>query len=211
MTRPGGLDLGARPPRGGTLLVVVGAVLLLAGVVVGLVGIARSVDSHGEIAGSAVARGTVMAGVGEPVTFEGGDTEKLTVYLDFDGVTGDALEQERAVGATACEVVTDTGGTVAFAGSRQGTATTLGDYLSVGTFPAGTGEIRCGYTTRASGSGVLPESIPFLVTPADGTSAVWPVTMILGGVALGLLGGWLGTIGLGRRRRAARLRGAGGA
>lgn len=187
-------------------MIAVGAVLLVIGVALELVGIVRTVQSHGEVADDAVAHGTVMAGVGEPVTFEGGGAEKLVVYLDFGGVTGDTLEQERAVGATACEVVTDTGGTVAFAGSRQGTATTLGDYLSVGTFTAGTGQIRCGYTTRASGSGVLPDAVPFLVTPTDGSSEAWSVAMILGGVVLGLLGGWLGATGLGRHRRAARLR-----
>ena len=112
------------------------------------------------------------------------------------------MVQERAAGAVGC-LVTGTGeSSASFSGARQGTAATVGDYVSVGSFSISSGEISCAYTSAASG---VPGEVPFVVTLGGTGAAVWPVLLIIGGVTLGLLGGWIGFLGWARRRRAQRL------
>ena len=206
MSPPGGLELGGRPPRGGRALLVVGAVLLVVGLLATGWGIARAVDAHGEIEKAAVARGVVSAGAGEPVRFTT-ENDELTLYLDFDGVTDNSSVQERATGAVGCEVVGDDGSVLAFAGDRQGSAVTLGSYVSVGSFEVSSGEVRCGYTSRFREAVRLPDEVPYVLTTAGSGGTVSAVLLILGGVTIGLLGSWLGYLGWARQRRAARLRG----
>jgi len=203
MSRPGGLDLGGgRPPRGGALLIALGAVLLMAGLVIGGYGIVRAVQSNAAIEDDAVATGVVSAVPGEPVRFES-DADELSVYLDFDGVTDNSVVQERASGAVGCLVSGQDGSSESFSGARQGTAATVGDYVSVGSFSIPSGEISCVYTSASS---ALPGEVPYVVTLGGTGAAAWPVFIIIGGVTVALLGGWAAVGGWLRRRRAARLR-----
>lgn len=203
MSRPGGLELGdGRPPRGGTLLIALGAVLVVAGLVFGGYGIVRAAQSNAAIEDDAVATGVVSAVPGEPVRFES-DADKLSVYLDFEGLTNNSEAQERAAGAVGCLVTGPGGSSESFSGALQGTAVTVGDFVSVGSFSISSGEISCAYTSAASG---LPGEVPFVVTRGGTGAAAWPVVIIIGGVTLGLLGAWMGVLGWSRRRRAVRLR-----
>ena len=196
MSRPGGIDLGARPTRGGTALLAVGVLLMAAGLAALAFGISLAVGQAGAIEDDAVSGGIVGD---EPRAFESAEPG-LTVYLDFTGLTNNSVVQDRASGATSCTVTAE-GFEDTFTGARQGVAATLGDYVSVGSFtlPASAGRIACNFTRTEFGA------VPFLVTPRGTGEVGMSVIVIIGGVTVAGLGGWAAVAGWLRRRRRARL------
>jgi hypothetical protein len=165
-----------------------GAVLSILGILGLAYGIGFAVGSANALADDAVARGVVGAG---PVAFETHE-RKLTVYLDVDGVTNDSNRQDSLASATACDV-TARGFEKRFSGSRQGASTTLGDYVSVGSFtlPVSAGRIAC------SGA----DGLPYLVTPVGAGDVFGAVGLIIAGVVVAIAGVALAVVGNGRRRR----------
>lgn len=172
MSRPGPIDLGARPPAGGgTVLLAVGAVLLAAGLVALAFGVSLAVGQAGAIDDDAVAEGVVGDA---PRAFESAEPG-LTVYLDFTGLSNNSVVQDRASGATSCTVTAD-GFEDTFSGARQGVAATLGDYVSVGSFtlPRSSGRIACAFSRSEFGA------VPFLVTPRGTGEVGMSVIVIIG-------------------------------
>ena len=189
MSLPGGIDFG-RPParRGGSLLLGFGVLLLAAGLASLAFGISLAVGQAGALADDAVATGVVGDG---PVAFAS-EPGKLTVYLDMDGITDNSEEFDRISAATDC-TATGRGFEDSFSGSRQGTAATLGDYVSVGSFtlPGSSGRIAC-----------TGPRTPFVLSPHSTGELFVSVGIIIAAVAVAGLGGWAAVAGWLRRRRA---------
>ena len=119
----------------GPIRVLLGLLMLVAGALGVVVGIAGAVNARASIEDDAVA----SAPLGQPTSFEAPGGERYTVYV----IAGRA--PIRSSVASSCE----TGGGARFSGSRQGTSVTLGNASSVGRFdaPAGTVDIFCGGPT----------------------------------------------------------------
>jgi hypothetical protein len=201
---PGAIDFGERQPKGGgTVLLVAGLLVLVAGILGAAYGIGQAIGQAGAITDDAVARGFVRPGFGQAIAFET-PRPKLTVYLDFDGITSNSVVYDDASGATSCEVTARDGSVRTFTGARQGTAATIGDLVSVGSFevPSPSGRIRCGYTRSGGG---LPSEVPFLLTPHSTGEVVVPVLIIIGCVFAAIGGGWAAFVGRSRRRKRARI------
>lgn len=192
MSLPGGIDFG-RPParRGGGVLLALGVLALGAGLAALAFGISLAVGQAGALAEDAVATGVVGDA---PVAFAS-EPGKLTVYLDMDGITDNTEEFDRISAATDC-TATARGFEDAFSGARQGTAATLGDYVSVGSFtlPTSSGRIAC-----------RGPRTPFLLTPHTTGELFVSVGIIIAGVAVAGLGAWAAVAARLRRRRAHQL------
>jgi hypothetical protein len=147
----------------GPIRVLLGLLMLVAGALGVVVGIAGAIDARASIEDDAVA----SAPLGQPTSFEAVGEERYTVYV----IAGRA---DSIVQRVECE----TGGGARLRGSRQGTSVTLGNASSVGRFdaPAGTVDIVCGG----------PTTDQYVVTPG-GTGILRSILSIVGGafVALG--------------------------
>ena len=132
---------GARPrARGGAWVrIVLGAPVLGAGLVAIGLGIAGAVQASARLHDDAVGRAAVPGAV----TFVNGASERrsYTVYLDFDGVTGNSTVQELAVRDTACAATMPDGVQTRFRGAVQGSSMTLGSAASVGHFSSQPGRV----------------------------------------------------------------------
>jgi hypothetical protein len=173
----------------GAVLAGLGAFLLAYGITL-VIGQAKG------ISGDAVARGTT----GTSLAFESRDPS-LTVYLNQDGIANVNDIDDRLSAATTCTVTASGGYEHSFSGARQGTAATLGDWVSVGSFtlPGSAGRITC--TMRPSG--IVGATLPFVVTPHSPGEAFKSIGAIIGGAFIGAAGIVLAIVGYRRRRRSA--------
>lgn len=200
---------GSRPSvrRRGWIRTVLGAALLIGGIAATAAGIVEAVGAHGRIEGDAVARGVVRADAAPAVAFEvpPGERRRYSVYVLFDeGLFSNEETEDLTVRDTGCVAKLPDGAETVFSGSRQDVAATLGDAASIGHFSSQPGpvRVRCGYTggTRRS-ERRRPDEIAFVVTPGRPSLTGSGVLTILGGVAAGLLGGFLAAWGWRGRRR----------
>jgi hypothetical protein len=123
-----------------------GIVLILAGVVLGVLGILALVEESGPDDEDVVAEGTVAAldgPDGEVARFTSGGADDFTVWVHTTAIS--STDRESVVAATACEAEFGADQDANFRGSRQGTSVTVGDESTVGWFTAaeGTVEVRC--------------------------------------------------------------------
>ncbi len=134
-----------------------------------------------------------------------GGRRPYTVYLRTGGLGLDDEDEDLTVRDTACVATMPDGVQTRFRGGRQGTAMTLGSAASVGHFTSQPGPVlvACAYGTGTRGSRrVRPDAVPFVVTTGRPTVLGGGVLMIVGGVSVALLGGFLLGWGLrGSRRR----------
>ena len=194
----------------GWVRVALGALLVVAGIVLTIAGIRDAVDAAGRIEDDAVGRATVRADVArDAVQFtvpEGGRRE-YTVYLLFDGVESNSEVRELMVRDTGCIATLPDGVETKFRGARQGVAATLGDASSVGHFSSQPGAVlvRCAYVSGTlSSERRRADVVPYVVTPGTPGEASAGVLLIVGGVFGALAGGALVWWGWSRRRRFSR-------
>lgn len=152
--RPAGWGTGVPQPLGtlqrerSPFWLVVGVVLIAAGVVGMVPSIVQMASTAGVDEEDVVAEGVVSAlgddGGGEPATFTAGRADPFTVWLETDGII-EENHRENVVAATACQAELADGGTPDFQGNRQGQAVTVNDDSTVGWFTAAEGEVvvRC--------------------------------------------------------------------
>lgn len=179
---------------------ILGAVGLIAGIVLAIAGIAEAVDTHGGIEGDAVARG-VVSEQSQPVTFDVADGAErdYTVYLIFDkgNYVNRELEEEAAVRTTSCDAALPDGRTHSFRGARQGVSQTIERARTVGHFSTAPGRVRlhCAYERGSIRSRYRRfDSVDFVATPGKPTVAGGGTLLIVGGVfgaiGAGFLVGW---------------------
>lgn len=200
---------GSRPTvrRRGWIRLVLGLLLLAGGIAATVAGIVQAVDAHGRIEGDAVARGVVRADAAPAVAFEvpPGERRRYSVYVLFDeGLFSNEETEDLTVRDTACVATMPDGVETVFSGARQDTAATLGSAASISHFSSQPGRVRvrCGYAggTRRSVRR-RPDAIAFVVTPGRPSIVDSGALTIVGGVAAGLLGGFLAVWGWRGRRR----------
>jgi hypothetical protein len=197
-----------RAERGpGWVRIVLGALVVAAGIAAAVAGIAGAVDSAARIEDDAAARATVSA-VDHPAgatgfTVPGGERRDFSVYLLFDGVESNSTVQELMVRDTGCVATLPDGVETVFRGARQGSAATLGKASSVGHFSSQPGRVRvrCAYTsgTRRS-ERVRADAVPYVVTPGTPGEAGADAIVIVAGVFGAIGGGFLAWWGWTRRR-----------
>jgi hypothetical protein len=177
-------------------LLVLGAVLIVGGVVALGLSILTSVRDAGPADEDIVAEGTVAALDGsstEPARFTAGGDDPFTVWIDIDSFND--ANDDTIVASTACTADLAGGETAAFQGNRQGHAITVNDESTVGWFTAaeGTVEVTCEHVPfgRIGRRGLLREEHDFIVVrgkPAPLTSVF--VLMPAGIIAL-MAGIWV--------------------
>ncbi|MBJ7331590.1 MAG: hypothetical protein JHC95_16975 [Solirubrobacteraceae bacterium] len=190
----------------GWVRIVLGGLLLLAGVAAAVYGVGMAITTGGNIKGDAVARGEVREEGGGAVAFTvpAGERRDYTVYLLLKGRDADENQADLIVRDTSCVAEMPDGVKTEFRGARQNVAATIGNSASVGQFSSLPGRVVvfCGYSdgTRSSRR-IRSERIEYVVTPGTPAQASAPVLVIIGGVTVGLLGGFLlGWGWIGRRR-----------
>ena len=171
-------------------LLVLGAVLILGGVVALGTSILTAVRDAGPDPDDVVAEGTVAALDGsptEPARFTAGGDDPFTVWIGID--TFNDADDDTIIASTACTAALADGDTADFQGNRQGNAITVNDESTVGWFTAaeGTVEVSCEHVPfgRVGRRGLLRDEHAFLVVqgkPAPLTSVF--ILMPLGIVAL---------------------------
>ena len=180
--------------------IILGAVGLIAGIVLAIVGIAEAVDTHGAIEGDAVARG-VVSEQSQPVTFEVADGAErdYTVYLTFEkgNYVNRQLEEDASVRTTSCDAALPDGRTHSFRGSRQGVSQRIERAATVGHFSTSPGRVRlhCAYERGLRRSRYRRfDTVDYVVTPGKPTVAGGGTLLIVGGVfgaiGAGFLLGW---------------------
>ena len=190
----------------GWVRLVLGALLVVAGVAAAIGGIVAAIDAAGRIEDDAVGRATVRSGeVREVVRFAvpEGERRRYTVYLLFDGVESNSTVRDLMVRDTGCAATLPDGVETTFRGARQGVSATLGDASSVGHFSSQPGRVRvrCAYTSGTRSSQRVRDDVPYVVTPGTPGQASAPIALILGGVFGALAGGALAWWGWSRRRK----------
>ena len=179
----------------------VGALVALAGALGLAYGIGMVIGQTSVIGKDAVARGTT----GTRLAFESRERE-LTVYLDQRGIPNVNDIDDRLSGATSCRVTAD-GYEHEFSGARQGSAATLGRWVSVGSFtlPGSSGRIDC--VTQPSG--IVPAQLPFVVTPHGTGEAFKSIGLVILGIFVAIGGVVAFVVGMKRARRSARAQNVG--
>ena len=177
-------------------LLVLGAVLIVGGVVALGLSILTAVRDAGPADEDIVAGGTVAALDGsptEPARFTAGGDDPFTVWIDIDNFNDG--NDDTIVASTACTADLADGETADFQGNRQGSAITVNDESTVGWFTAaeGTVEVTCEHVPfgRIGRRGLLREEHDFIVVrgkPAPLTSVF--VLMPTGIIAL-MAGIWV--------------------
>jgi len=195
--------------RPGYLKILLGAVLLLGGIAVAVVGIVDSINFHSETVDEAVGRG-LLEGVGptEPVTFVTDEAtgDDFTIFLDTPDL-GNTTNLDREVQSTECLVRRSDGTEKEILGRIQGAASDIGGLLSVGGFSATPGEttVTCGWRSPARRlDRGRADSRVFLVSPGKPLEAGRGVLLAVGGVFTAIAGGALLARGLHGRREIQR-------
>lgn len=207
---PGGDPFGSRPTRRrpGWIRVIAGALLISGGVAVGVVGVARAIESGAAIEGDAVARGEVREDREQRAvafTVPAGDRRDYTVYLLLRGRAGDENRRDLTVRDTACVARMPDGVETRFRGARQDASTTIGDATSVGHFSSQPGRVAvvCAYTTGTRSSRrIRPQRAEYVVTPGTPLAMGLGIAMGVGGITAAVAGGFLLAWGWRRRRPA---------
>lgn len=192
--------------RRGWARIVVGALLLVGGLVLAVSGVLASIDVRSDAFDDAVGEGR-LEGVGptEPVRFvvDEATGEDFTIFLDTPD-TGNSTHLDREVQSTECTVERSDGTEQEVLGRIQGVASDIGGLRSVGGFSAPPGEttVTCGWrppSLRLDRG--RADSRPFLVSPGAPSQAAGGVVAVLAGVGAALAGGALLAWGLHGRHR----------
>lgn len=181
------LDASSSPPRGKRhWWPMIALVLAIAGGIMLAIGIVGLVSQNAKVRTEAIATGDVGAlnEQAETYQFTIDKAQAYSVYIDLD--TNDSNTRDAIVGATECTAVFQDGTTTQIRGSRQASASTIGDLSSIGYFdaPKGAAAIRC--TQQPFGrrsAGRLDDRHPFYVSPGT-TSSFGAIGLTIGGATL---------------------------
>lgn len=182
----------ARTRWGRRLGAVAGALLVVIGLAGFGWGLWTTITAGRAIDDDAVARGAVAppGTEGEAVAFVAPGRERYTIWLDTGGTTEE--QRDIVVGSVACAVRTSDGTVAEVRGSRQGSAVTLGNRSTVGTFTSAEGRVEVACAHQRSGS-----ARTVLIVPGGPEAA----GLAIAAMVLGVFAAVGGTILLGALRR----------
>ena len=166
---------------------VLGIVLLVAGLAAGTLAIIGMVSDLALADEDIVAGGTVAALDGpetEAVSFTAESDGPFTVWLDNENM--ETLTREDVVAATQCEAQLSNGDTARFQGNRQGNNVTVGSRSTVGYFDAVEGdvEVSCRQVEfgRPGRYGRLRHERDYIVARGEPSTPFAGVGLLTGGI-----------------------------